>query len=131
MTLIRSSDDPSAAALMIDVVNRLRQVGPYGVWQQCHHDPGLIATATVGASRGIIEYELRFWPVAATVTGMGLSVAVQVLADRPQVLVASAAAQALLAIVLAERRPLRSGAFRPDQDWGVWASRSVLVSVES
>jgi hypothetical protein len=63
---------------------------------------GLIAVATVGASRGIIEYELRSWPVAATAAGVGLTVAIQLLADRPQVLVSSAAALALLAIVLAE-----------------------------
>lgn len=65
---------------------------------------GLIAAATIGASRGIIEYELRPWPVAATAAGIGLTVAVRALADRPEVLVASAAALAVLVIVLAERR---------------------------
>jgi hypothetical protein len=48
-------------------------------------NPRLIAAATVGASRGIIEYELHTWPVAATAAGIGLSIAVQLVSDRPQV----------------------------------------------
>lgn len=65
---------------------------------------GLIAAATVGGSRGIIEYELRPWPGAATVAGIGLSVAFQVLAD----------ALALLAIILAERRRCGQARFGPN-----------------
>jgi len=66
-------------------------------------DEGLIAAAAVGAGRGIAEYE-RTWPVGATTAGVGLTIAVERLGDRPQIPVASAAALALLAIVLAERR---------------------------
>jgi len=68
------------------------------------NDEGLIAAAAVGAGRGIAEYEPRTWPVGATMAGVGLTIAVELLADRPQIPVASAATLALLGIVLAERR---------------------------
>lgn len=67
-------------------------------------NPGVIAAAAVGASRGIVECELRTWPLAATAASVGLSLAVHVLAERPQVLVASAAALALIAILIAQQQ---------------------------
>lgn len=44
---------------------------------------GLIAAASLGASRGIVEFELREWPIAAAAAAIGLSLAAQVLAERP------------------------------------------------
>jgi len=67
-------------------------------------NPGLIAAASLGASRGIVEFELRKWPVAAAAAGIGLSLAAQLLADRPEVLVTTAAALALVAILVAQQR---------------------------
>jgi hypothetical protein len=42
-------------------------------------DHKVIAAAAAGASRGMIEYELRSWPVAAAAAGLGLSLAVRAL----------------------------------------------------
>lgn len=64
----------------------------------------LIAAASLGASRGIVEFELREWPVAAAAAGIGLSLAAQTLADRPELLITAAAALALVAIVVAQQR---------------------------
>ncbi|MGH2380481.1 MAG: hypothetical protein ACRDG7_04580 [Candidatus Limnocylindria bacterium] len=65
---------------------------------------GVLTAASLGASRGILEFELREWPAAAAAAGIGLSLAAQLLADRPEVLVTTASALALVAILVTQQR---------------------------
>jgi len=63
----------------------------------------LVAAATAGASRGVIEYRLRSKPIVATAAAIGLALTVHALSDQPEALIVAALAITVGAIILANQ----------------------------